>query len=543
MPDSLADALRQSPTFADGKLIFHLEDGPVHLPGAELAERAQRAARMLRAQGVGRGSVVGILGPNRPEWAVSAWATWLAGAAVLPLQIPLRIRDPSAFAEELRSATEAVGCQMVLADPRLLPVVPGGLGNDWASDKQRAGGALVDVSPDDAAVIQLTSGSTSAPKGAVISHGAVMAQMRALKWWFERDVSDWLLCGWVPFFHDLGLFMNVVNPMVHGVGCHCLPTERFAANPTLWFRVLQSTGATTTHCPPSAFGAALRDVARLDEHFDLRQVEGVWLAAEPVDPHLADQVTVAGVRAGLRATSFGVGYGLAEAVLGVTSTAVGRGLTFDSIDLEAMAANQRALPADGAHIRRVASCGVPAPGIELRIVRSDGDVEERGIGEVYVHSQSLLQRYIGRNVPHPVVDGWLRTGDLGYIADGELYITGRVKDMVIVMGHNYYPEDFEWAAARHPGVRPGRCVAFTDGSGEGIVLIVEPKTDADPVTLPDEVRYAVGDAVGVVPRRVLVVASGTVEKTSSGKLRRSAMREAYARGELQPRALATAGAR
>jgi fatty-acyl-CoA synthase len=152
-----------------------------------------------------------------------------------------------------------------------------------------------------------------------------------------------------------------------------------------------------------------------------------------------------------------------------------------------------------------------------------------------------MRGYVGPDAPDPFVDGWLRTGDLGYVADGQLHITGRMRDMIIVMGHNYYPEDFEWAAARVSGVRAGRSVAFKAPRSEEIILLIEAAADTDPETLSDQVRSAVTDSVGIRPGEVLVVERGTIQKTTSGKLRRSAMRDAYIRGELGEPMVASRG--
>ena len=145
---------------------------------------------------------------------------------------------------------------------------------------------------------------------------------------------------------------------------------------------------------------------------------------------------------------------------------------------------------------------------------------------------SVMSGYVGDGAPAPFVDGWLRTGDLGYLAGGELYVTGRKKDIVISAGHNYYPEDFEWAAGRVDGVRPGRCVAFGLSEREQVVVLVEPRNGSPGPGLERDVARAVADAVGVRPHRVLVLPRGTIEKTTSGKLRRAAMRAAYERGGL-----------
>jgi fatty-acyl-CoA synthase len=167
-------------------------------------------------------------------------------------------------------------------------------------------------------------------------------------------------------------------------------------------------------------------------------------------------------------------------------------------------------------------------------------LDEREVGEVLLKGPSLMRGYLGGDDEDPFVDGWFRTGDLGYLAEGELFLTGRTKDVIIAWGRNYAPEDIEWAAGRVPGVRSGRCVAFgpTGGREGEVVVVVEARPEADPASLPSLVRAAVTDAVGLVPKDVLVVPNGTVPKTTSGKLRRSALRTAHADGSLLGAAIA-----
>jgi fatty-acyl-CoA synthase len=530
--ESLSEALLVAAARGCGELNFHLEGGAVHLPHDELADRALTAARALAARGIGPGDAVGVIGPNRPEWAVWAFAAWISGATLVPLQIPLRVRDPASFREQVRSLIETAGCRVVMADPRLLAALPEGVAVSWNQTASGRAEVPPPPEPDDAAIIQFTSGSTAAPKGAVLTHRAVMAQMRILGEILGSDPGQAVLVGWVPFFHDLGLLLYLVAPVAWGATCHVIPTERFARDPTEWLRLVGSTRATAAVAPASAFGAAVQYATRRGDHLDLSSLEIAWFAAEGVDPEVVDRVLESGKQFGLREEALGTTYGLAEAVLAVTSTRPNEGLRSQRVDLAAMATARRAVPAGNGPARRIFSCGRPAPGTEVRIRSCGEDLPERQVGEVYVRGPSTMRGYVGDPDADPFVDGWLRTGDIGYMSDGELYIAGRAKDVVVVMGHNYYPEDFEWAAGRVPGVRTGRCVAFALTDSEEVVLLVEPRPGTDPGELSMRVRGAVRDAVGIAPAEVLVLPRGAIEKTTSGKLRRSAMKDAYMNGRL-----------
>jgi len=529
---TIPEALLATLDRADGGgYAFHLDDGPTTLTYPELAERAGMAARRLVALGVQPGDPIGVLGPNRPEWAIWAFGIWIAGAVLVPVQIPLRVRDPKAFAEQVRRLVDAAGCRRVLADPRLAPLLPEQIAVPWDQPRDESWEGRTPPSAESLAVIQFTSGSTSAPKGAAITHSAVMAQMEVLRTGYRYpDGTPRSVLGWTPFFHDLGLFANVVHPVVAGSTMHHLPTERFARDPTEWLRLIGETRVAGTIAPSSGFGKAVRTAVRRGVPVDMSALEGAYFAAEGVDPDAVQRMLEDARAFGLTADKLGASYGLAEAVMAVSYTRVGDGTRLDRVSTDALAEAGVAAPAENGRSRLVVGCGKPL--MDVRIVGPDGELAERGVGEILVRGSSMMSGYIGEAAHDPFVDGWLRTGDLGYLADGELYPTGRAKDMMIAMGHNYYPEDFEWAAGRHPQVRPGRCVAFSKpGTGDGdVILLVESKADTDAKELRRSVEARVADAVGVAPREVIVLPPGTIEKTTSGKLRRAAMRDIYAAG-------------
>jgi fatty-acyl-CoA synthase len=520
-----------------GEFVFHLDEGVRRLSTAEIAEHASRGARRLRALGVEPGDAVGVLGPNHPEWVLWAFATWMAGGVLVPIQIPLRVRDPAAFEERLHSLVDVAGCRCVIADPRLAGFLPQDVAVTWDAPGDESSDALPRVEPTDAAVIQFTSGSTASPKGALITHAAALAQMDVLHEGYHRGEANdepRTTLSWTPFFHDLGLFGSVVQVATSAINSHQLPTDRFARDPVEWLRLIGETRVDATVAPSSAFGSAVRAASRRGAQIDLSSLEAVYFAAESVDPDVADRFVKLAEGFGFDPNTLGSTYGLAEAVMAVSHRIVGTGMRLDRISLEELAVSGAAVPVERGPSRLVVSCGPPR--MELRIVGPDGDLPERQIGEIWLRGPSMMSGYVGRDVPDPFVDGWLRTGDLGYLADGELFPTGRAKDVLIVMGHNYYPEDFEWAAARADSVRPGRCVAFTKPGAEEVVVVVESAEGGNGATVERDVRRAISDAVGVSPSEVVVLAPGRLEKTTSGKLRRSATRDAYSSGALAARA-------
>lgn len=536
-PSTLFDALLDVASEGRGRTTFHMADGQVVVAPDELAADAVGGARALAAMGVRPGDVVGLLGPNRPEWLRWAFSTWAAGAVLVAIPFPLHVRDPEGFRRQVRALTGAAGCRRVLADPGLLEHVPDDLAVSWDFPHRREDGAAFEPPPPPAgrAVIQFTSGSTAMPKAAVLPHAAVLAATRTLQLFYRPTDQDHLL-SWLPFFHDNGLFLHMVTPVLLGLQSHIIPTERFARNPLVWFRVVAEVGGTLTSGPSSGWAAALRTAMRRPDGIDLSTLELAVLSAEMVQPAVVELLIEDGRRFGLRPNVLANGYGMAEATLSVAVSPRGGGIRMEEIDVGALAGG-RAVPARGGPRKRVASSGPPMPDVEVRVVGPDGgDRGEREVGEVHVRAPSLMAGYIGENAPQPFVDGWLRTGDLGYRSDGELFVTGRSKDVLIVFGRNYLPEDIEWAAGAVEGVRPGRCIAFSppDGSDGEVYVAIEPTPGSTAETLVTRVRQAVFNSVGIPLRDVLILPKGSIPMTTSGKLQRGEVRARFARGQLSP---------
>ena len=358
----------------------------------------------------------------------------------------------------------------------------------------------------------------------VLSHRAVLAQMDVLG---HEGIPEEIVSGWAPFFHDLGLFYYVVYPFVRGLTSQVLATELFAKDPAEWLRLITRSRATVALAPQSAWSAAFLASRRSPSPIDLSSLDLAWFAAEGIDPAFVARMTELAPGHQLRLEALGTTYGLAEAVLGVTSTHRLAGVAVRSFDRHALAAEGVAQPAEDG--QAIVSSGAPMHGMQVRITRDGQSAGDDRVGAIEVAGRSLTSGYL--NGSTPVKDGWLRTGDLGFLHAGELFVTGRAKDVVIVMGANYHPEDFEWAAQRVEGVRPGRVVAFGDAGSKHAVVVCEAR-EARP-GLAQDVRDAVQDAIGVAPRDVLVVPPGTIEKTTSGKLRRAAARDRYLAGELE----------
>lgn len=514
-----------------GELVFHLEGGARRIPASELWEASCRRAELLFEKGVRPGSHVGLVGPNNPQWTAWAFGIWAAGATVVPLQHPLGIRDKEVVEKQLRRLAERARCHTVLSDERFKDAFGKSPVISW--DESLPGVASnLDVSairPDDVAVIQFTSGSTGDHKGVVLEHGRILYALHQTAIGLGVTPTDRFL-GWAPLYHDLGLFGYLVRPLVAGCEGNILPTERFARDPGEWFRTLSKTRATLTTAPSSGYAVALKHAGRDPHGIDLSELRSAIFGAEMTAPDVVDRLRTEGPRYGLSPAALAGSYGMAEATL--TISLQPGGMRTETKEIDQLAGGRGS---GGGPTRRICSCGPPVPETRVRITSRNGEQVPDGIvGEIEVQARGLMRGYLDVEPSSTFrEDGWFPTGDLGYLSRGEVFVTGRIKDIVIAMGANYAPEDIEWAAEGVGGVRKGRAVAFgrTDRDGE-IVVALEARDGADVDRLPTQVARAISSSVGLAPKEVVVLPKGAIPKTTSGKLKRSTVRDAYERGEL-----------
>jgi fatty-acyl-CoA synthase len=380
------------------------------------------------------------------------------------------------------------------------------------------------ITDDDPAVLQFTSGTTSDPKIVQVSHRNLAANIAAVQERLRHEEMHGRLLTWLPFSHDMGLIGALASQLTCGT-CDVLigsPSD-YLASPSSWMRNAARLRATVLMGPPSAYALAGR-LLRSGPLLDLSCVRQVLSGGEPIDPEEIESFLDAGQRHGLRPETFVAAYGLAEATLAVTSIEPNCGLTVDEIDADILAEGRLAVPAQsGGRSRRLTRLGRPLPGMRIRIVDRDtgADCAPRRVGEVQVAGPSVAS-YLGQ----PPADGWLPTGDLGYLADGDLVVCGRAKDLIIIGGRNIHPEEVERAAASVPGVRAGNAVAFATrrprAGTDGVVVVFELRPGYTEADVRTQVTAVVLAAVGVRPIAVHAVPPGSVPKTPSGKLQRAA---------------------
>ncbi len=542
LPGLLAEAAAAFPTAAVG----FPQDG-ARLTLAELAAGSVAVAGGLTRLGAGPGQRVGVLFGTEPDFLPALFGILRSGAAVCPLPLPTTSRDLPAYLDRLTGIVTAAGLTSVVVSGRLgeleAPLgaalgVPLRHVAELAGESGAPGPDRSD--PDGTAIVQFTSGSTAAPKGVVLPHRAVAAGLAAINQGGGMDRERDLGAVWLPLYHDMGLF-GTLTALVIGMSVDLWSPAYFVRHPDRWLAAIAKGGHTICPLPNFAYDQLLDSVSAEDmAGLDLSRWRIAFNGAEMVSMESVEAFLAHTAPAGFRPETMFPVYGLAEATLAVTFPPLGRAPRADWVDRERLAATGRAEPVgrDAAGARGVVGLGFPVPGMAVRVAdpETGGARPEREVGEVQARGASVTTGYLHGGDGLFTADGWLRTGDLGYLAAGELHLTGRIKDMMIVRGANHYPEDVESAARGATGVYKRRCVAFVAGdSGAGadrMVLVAETSVSgpADRARLAADLRSRVGAATGLADLDVQLLPPRSIPRTSSGKLRRRATRELVTTG-------------
>jgi acyl-CoA synthetase (AMP-forming)/AMP-acid ligase II len=566
---TLVGILRRRARDAPGRLAvaFDALDGspPTELTYADLDRRARRVAVRLR-DGAAAGSRVLLVYPPGIDFVVAFFGCLYAGTVAVPThpprgraferfaglvadaQVTLALTTSQVEAAIQRSPNAvALAGRLAWIPTDVLAAAPPGAAaeEDWTEP---------DPSPDAPAFLQYTSGSTGSPKGVTVSHGNIMHNSAVIARAFGHT-PDSSGAVWLPPQHDMGLIGGVLQPVYVGMPVTLMSPLDFLQQPLRWLETISRTRATTSGGPNFAYDLCVRRAtpARLaGMDLDLSCWDVAFTGAEPIRAETLDRFTATFAPYGFRAAAWYPCYGLAESTLLVTGAEKGAGPTTRTVHGNQLDAGlvSPAEP-DARDARTLVSCGRPGTGLEVAVV--DPQTSRRSlpgeVGEVWVHGPSVAQGYWNQpaesaRVFRARLDGdptagrdWLRTGDLGYLDDGELLVVGRLKDLVIIDGRNHYPEDIEQVVeASHDLVRSHGCAAFSvDGpSGERLVVVaeVERTADLDPVSIGRSVRHAVADVHGVGVATIVLVRPGAVPRTTSGKIRRHACRAAFQAGTL-----------
>ncbi len=528
----------------------------VHLSYGELDRQARSIAARLQALGV-QGERALLLYPPGLQYAAAFFGCLYAGVTAVPVYPPRPNRPDPRFLAILSDARARV----VLTTSAILPNAERLLRSQapvvWLAtdglDEGTEEWLEPGVAPEDIAFLQYTSGSTSAPKGVMVSHGNLIHNEQLIQAAFGMG-PDSVVVGWLPLYHDMGLIGNLLQPLWAGCSCVLMSPVDFLQRPLRWLAAVSRYGGTVSGGPNFAYDLCARKIRPEDRAgLDLSRWEVAFNGAEPVRAETLDRFAAAFAPCGFRREAFFPCYGLAEATLFVTGAGreeppvVGR---FRAPDLE----RNRAVADDAGRALVSSGRATPPPvGQEVAIVDPETrlPLAEGAVGEIWVAGPSVAQGYWSRPEPSEatfrafIADGaggerpFLRTGDLGFLSGGELFVTGRAKDLIIIRGRNHYPQDIELTVeSSHAALRPGCCAAFAveEGGEERLVIVQEVRREAargaDLSAALEAIRRGVAEEHEVQLQAVVLIRPASLPKTSSGKVRRSACRAAFLQGSL-----------
>lgn len=506
----------------------------------EVYARAQRAAGALVARGVRPGDTVAIVLGTGPHFFDAFFGASLAGAIPVPLYPPVRLGRLDEYHARTAAMMTAARARLLVADSRTWRI----LGESVLRARPELGAVdIADLSgepferenaPDDLAFVQFSSGTTVDPKPVALQHRAVLANAGAILAGIARSDEDQSGVSWLPLYHDMGLVGAVFVALLRAGNLTLLGPEVFIGRPGLWLRAIGRTGALISPAPNFAYALCVDRVTDEEmEGVDLSRWRYALNGAEPVSPATLRRFVERFARWGLRPEALTPVYGLAEASLAVTFSTLDEPFRTTRFDRAALSQG-RAVPAEGGV--ELVSVGTPLPGLEIEVPSGE-------IGPVRVRGASLMHGYLHQPERTAAVmkDGWLDTGDLGFLHEGELYLTGRAKDVLILRGANHAPHEIEQAVDAVDGVRTGCAAAVTfrpeDAEEDRLLVFVEVRNE-----LPATVRALLADrcsgeilaATGLDPALVVLLAPGTLPRTSSGKIRRAEALKRWLAGELLP---------
>jgi fatty-acyl-CoA synthase len=396
--------------------------------------------------------------------------------------------------------------------------------------------ALPVVELEDLAFLQFTSGSTSKPKGVMVTHRNLSVNSHAIMFDGLRSTPADKGVSWLPLYHDMGLIGFVIAPLYALVQVMFLPTMAFIRRPSLWLEAIHRFRGTITFAPNFAYALATRAVTETQaQHWDLSCMRALGCGAEPIQADVMRSFLARFQKNGLRPESALPSYGMAEATLAVTFWDVTKEIVTDKVDLHSMKHGKADAPKGGPSMELVC-CGQAFPDHEVKIMSAAGPLGHRQVGEIWLRGPSVTAGYFGNAeaTEETFCGGWLKTGDLGYTTPDGLYICGRAKDLIILNGKNYYPQDIEAVVSRVDGIRDGQCVAFSklDATGAEIAVVVAEARRASR-ELCDKIVQAVRSELGLTIGEVHFIRRTTLPKTSSGKVRRRDAKARLERGELE----------
>lgn len=531
--------------------LYSDEDEGATLTYTQLQAQARQVAAGLQALGVQPGQAVAIMLPTGLEYFPSFAGILLAGAVPVPMYPPPRM---SQLEEHLRRCVAILGnclapVLITVAEgkthARLLRSLVGSLAHVTTCEDLVAAGVFAKpaIQAQDLAFLQYTSGSTGTPKGVVLTHANLLANIRAMGQAVSAGPDD-VFVSWLPLYHDMGLIGAWLGSLYHAMPLVVMPPLSFIARPERWLQAIHRYRGTLSASPNFGYETCLRRLEDKDlEGLDLSSWRCAFNGAEAVSPETVERFTERFKPYGFKPEALMPVYGLAESSVGLGFPPLNRGPVIDRIQRDDFSQFGKAIPADqqDANALRFVACGQPLPGHQIRVVDEAGrELPERRLGRVEFQGPSATSGYF-RDSEHTRAlfhGDWLDSGDLGYMVGGELYVTGRRKDLIIRAGRNIYPQEVEQVVSEIEGVRKDGVAVFGGADAnvgtERLIVLAESRRleAAQAEALKAKILAKITDLLGEPPDDIVLAAPGAVLKTSSGKVRRSAIRAQYERGEL-----------
>lgn len=555
-PETLNSLLQRAAEYPQtGLRLLDRREQETWLGWDEVYRQAESTATRLLALGIEHGDRVALIYPTGADFFSAFFGILRAGAVPVPLYPPVRLGRLDEYHRRTARMLTAVSARLVLADGRVERL----LGETMAAARPEFGcKTLARLPPpadselpsmaesadtDSLALVQFSSGTTVDPKPVALSHRAILAQVRALNSFWPPEAGVPTGVSWLPLYHDMGLIGCIFPALELPSVMTLIGPEVFVAKPAIWLRALSKYRAEITVAPNFAYGLCTEKIRDEDlEGVDLSAWRVALNGAESIAPSVLRDFQQRFAAWGFRPEALTPVYGLSEASLAVTFSDLEEPFSARSFDREQLATDGLAVPA--AEGIELVSVGKPLPEVAVRVVDADGGELDAGLeGRVWVRSPALMDGYLDRPeaTAEALQGGWLDTGDLGFLHQGELFLTGRAKDVLILRGRNYSPLDVEQAVDGLEGVRRGCVVAVSwlpEGApAESLEVFVESAQKASAnsrQSLPRRAAEAVLAATGLRLDAIRVLEPGTLPRTSSGKLRRRQTLELHRRGELLP---------
>ena len=524
-------------------------------PFSELRTDALAMARRLIAHGIRPGDRIALVAETGPEFAALFCGAVYAGAWPVPLPLPTSFGGKDNYIDQL-------AVQLQSSDPKML-FYPAELADmaGAAAGRQNCEGlswevfaqgpdpdcALPEAKPDAICYLQYSSGSTRFPHGVAVTHEALLNNLSGHAHGMKFRQSDRCI-SWLPWYHDMGLVGCFLSMIANQVSADYLKTEDFARRPLAWLDLIsRNPGTSCSYSPTFGYDICARRISsqtNVAERFDLSRWRIAGNGADMIRPDVMQGFVNAFADAGFKASAFLPSYGLAEATLAVTIMPPGEGIRVELVEEERLSGSPRDLSRP-ARYRAIVNCGKAVRDMALEIRGEHGSaMPDHHIGKVWCKGPSVMHSYFRdpEATAECLVDGWLDTGDMGYMVDGYLFIVGRAKDMIIINGKNHWPQDIEWAVEQLPGFHQGDIAAFSvqTESGEEVPAVLVHCRVSDPAErrkLHDQIRDKVRSITGM-NCVIELVPPRTLPRTSSGKLSRAKAKKLYLSGEIEPFQLA-----